>query len=74
LRVSHKRRRGPKTSRETQRIARIQGTRRRDVKKILRGQAVGMESRPGWLVQLLMDQGMTQEKATAEANRRLKAR
>jgi len=35
---------------------------------------MGMESRPGWLVQLLMDQGMTQEKATAEANKRLKLR
>jgi hypothetical protein len=46
---------------------------KRQVKASIRGQMMGAGMRPGWLVQLLMDQGMTPAQATAEANKRLKS-
>jgi hypothetical protein len=55
------------------RTVRIQIKQVKQTKASLMGQMMGVEQRPGWLVQLLMDQGMTQAQATAEANRRLKS-
>jgi len=74
MRVSNKRRRGPRTSRESAHHARVQRTVRKQIKPTIRSQMMGVGERPGWLVQLLMEQGMSKAQATAEANRRLRGR